>query len=134
MFDTATLTTDRWTEDPDGIFDNAGDVGGDIQDSESYNRRFAIKLEDGTYAVLDFYAYWAKEDPETMVNARTDRWIQTMVQYAVCADPNDVGETEKHSDIRYWDQGPDDELFTPRTRIVGLTREDLSEATNQMGT
>lgn len=132
MFDTATLT-DRWTEDADGLLDNAGDVGGDVQDSESCSRRFACTLDNGEFAVLDFYVYWAKNNPETTVNAREGRWIQTAVHYSHCTDPNDVGSTETYADIRYWDSEPDDDFYTPRTHLAGLTREDLSEATNQMG-
>lgn len=51
----------QWTEDGLGQIDDAGDVGGDIQLSGAPERRFALKLDNGEFAVLSFCAYVASE-------------------------------------------------------------------------
>lgn len=129
-----TTYTERWTEQ--GEMCPGGDVGGDLQASESFNRRFVYKPQPDVaeFHVLDFTAYWAIDN----VNGDADdpsepRGITVQVGYYVCTDPEDSGGTETWADYRYWEHQEDEVTTTPQQRCEKLTQEDLSEATNQMG-
>lgn len=134
MYDLSKLTTDSWTEHSLGIYDG-GDVGGDIQISDSFERQFARRRGD-EFEVLTFWTYVASEDENRHEGdvIPEDAWVQTMVGYSRCTDLEDVGGSETYSDYRYWD-GPGHGMTTPeqaRELCAGLTREDLSEAELQM--
>lgn len=125
--------TENWSEV--GTMCAGGDVGGDLQDSESYSRRFICQPLPGEFHIIDFNVYWARTEDEFKFGPEgVTRWIQTQVYYGVCTDPDDVGGTETYADYRYWDgdlrQSPDD---GPREVCLQLGAEDLSEATSQMG-
>lgn len=131
----ANLNSDTWTEDSIGLCEG-GDVGGDLQASDSYERRFAIMLDNGEFAVLSFTGYWAFDElPPVGVDYNQNklpRNITVQVHYSHCTDLEDVGSSEGYADVRYWDHQEQDEDDTPRNRIERLTQEDLSEAVNQM--
>lgn len=133
LFNRSKLNVNTWTEDNEGI-GPGGDVGGDVQASESVSRSFAQPLIDSTeFAVLTFYGYWAIDNINGDSADDTEpRGITVMVEYMHCTDPDDPGATETYCDYRYWDHQEDEQILTPEDRIKGLTREDLNEAVNQM--
>jgi hypothetical protein len=89
-----------WVE-KDGMFDDAGDVGGDAQAGKSYNRRWWHRTPVGEYAVLDIYTYpayvdWLPVDPDP---ARLVLGVQ--INYTLCIDLNEPGSTETWGDATH---------------------------------
>lgn len=92
----ASLAEDgQWLEVAPAGAQRAGDIGGDIQRSEAYARRYARALPDGTWAVIDD-AYYTTEEDGTI-------GVQNQVTYTVCADLADPGSSETWSDSVYED-------------------------------
>lgn len=132
MFDLNKINDHSWTEDGIGICPG-GDVGGDVQASESWSRRFAQRTEGDAFIVLTFYSYWAIDNINGDSNDDTEpRGITVAVEYMVCTDPDRPGETEVTSDTRYWDHQEDERTLTPEDRINTLTCEDMNAAVDQM--
>lgn len=87
-------TSATWTEHTLGLDLDSGDVGGDIQATNSASRRFVKKNDDGTYSMFTVYAYGTEEDDVLDV--------QEMVEYLTCREIDDgspIGEI--WSDYRY---------------------------------
>lgn len=118
-----------FTEDPMGLIEDAGDVGGDVQVSDAISRRFIEQREDGTFTVLDFTGYLASETGDS--DDTEPAHVQVQVYYGRCTDLDDVGGTETSGDYRYWDS-EGTTLDDVRTRITGLTMEDIFSALDQM--
>lgn len=104
------MTDLTWTEDPVGLMEDAGDIGGDVQAGPAFERRFVLgpvtggDLTEPQYLVVDVAAY-ASEWP-TFVELGKDRegaeygWDE-QTQVTVCTDPSDPGGTEVWADIEY---------------------------------
>jgi hypothetical protein len=85
---------------------SGGDVGGDVQATESYSVRFrpVSEPDDGLFAMVTAYFYGAK------LHGRC--WVQEQVEFLVCSDPQDPGSSEVWSDYRVMDHD--------QARSVGL--------------
>jgi hypothetical protein len=71
-----------------------GDVGGDIQSSESWSARWTRQLADGQHGVVTRTFYATSSDDGT-------RTLECETEYLVCSDPERPGDTETWSDARY---------------------------------
>lgn len=118
---------------------DGGDVGGDYQLSGAPNRRFAQELEDGTWHVIDEYAYVVPGDMNAFdrdeFSARSHGYsVQTQTMDLTCTDLEDVGGTEIHSgDVRYDIVATDfsnmrDALSAARQHILSLSADDYQGA------
>ncbi len=73
----------------------SGDIGGDVQVSDSFDARWFIRLMDGTWALVTSTYYRAKADGRT--------YMERQDEYLVCGDLNDPGGTEIASEVIYHD-------------------------------
>jgi hypothetical protein len=84
-----------------------GDVGGDLQATESYSVQFLPGWEpaDGLHAMVTAYFYGAYEDPVTRPAGAPPEgfWVQQQTEFLICQDLDDPGGTEAWSDYRYYD-------------------------------
>lgn len=107
---------DLYTEaEPTGPHD-AGHVGGDIQLSDAWTRRFRRRLTDGEHwGVIDVECYLAR-DPDCgqpCAEGDTHKVLMRTLNLTVCTDPDDPGSTElnayTHHDVirRYADSEPE---------------------------
>ncbi len=120
--------TDEWTEESHGLV-KGGDVGGDIQASESWSRQFARRLSDGTFEVATFYTYVATEDGRT--------WIQTMAGWQTCTDIAEFNDSETSGTYRFWDETPpaDAPLVTEQDaqqRCAALGAADIAQLAREV--
>ena len=80
-----------------------GDVGGDYQDGESYDRRFVRfvpELPDGgRWEVITDYFYLCKEEDDDGGLVRI--WVENQPEGILCRDLRDAGGTEEISDTHY---------------------------------
>ena len=83
-----------WRPDGTGI-QPGGDIGGDIQASDSYSVRF--RHPDLPNAVITCTAY-AAEDADRNPG---EFFLQVETEYLTCTDPSDPGGTETWSDVTY---------------------------------
>lgn len=105
-----------WHESELGTIDG-GDVGGDIQVSDSLARRWQT-ADSGPGEVIDFSVYAAVEGAETGYNTfPTKSWVQIQVWYCKCEDVDDPGGTEIYADYLNWD----DYEGTVESIVAGLS-------------
>jgi hypothetical protein len=119
---------EEWIEDELGLLDNGGDVGGDIQVSDAFERQFARQRASETlFEVVTFYVYVARE-------ADGEPWIQVSAWYSTCRDLEDVGGSEVDTAIRYWDGLGQGEATAEQARAVcaSLGFEDVAELLSQV--
>ena len=80
-----------------------GDVGGDYQDGESFDRRFVRfvpELTDGgRWEVITDYFYLCKEEDDNGGLVRI--WVENQIERILCRDFRDAGGTEELSDTSY---------------------------------
>jgi hypothetical protein len=134
-FDPDAISDNEWTEHPLGLMQDGSSVGGDVQASDPWSRRFARRAEDvvGRFEVLTFYGYWAIDDINGNPNEPDEpRGITVQVEYVECTDPNDPGITETYSNYLYWDHQEDDITTDPRERIERLSPDDFYSAMEQV--
>jgi hypothetical protein len=83
-----------------GSLSNGGDVGGDIQAGRTYARRFTRPAGPREHHVVDI-TYVAARDDEFVQGARLDEyWVSLYVEYILCTDPQQPGDTEIRGDVR----------------------------------
>lgn len=83
-----------------GGLDDRNDVGGDVQDGKAYSRRFTRPAEEGEHHFVEI-SYFAARDDEFTRGARLDEyWVGLVVEYILCTDPRQAGDTELRSDGR----------------------------------
>ena len=88
----------NWHPDDTGV-SGGGDVGGDIQASDSYDIRFVNP--DLPRAVITVWVYpVADPDDGDFAGPFT---IEIQTEYTICDDPKDPGSTEEWADARYED-------------------------------
>ena len=95
--DTETIT---WREDPLGIMEDAGDVGGDVQAGPAFSRRFVYGPVAGRYLVMTEYTYasdWRQVGDER--EDETTYAADEQTELLICTDLDDPGGTEL--DTRY---------------------------------
>lgn len=115
-----------WIEDPTGLIEDAGDVGGDAQVGPAFERRFVNpELEvyltpghprlpstvgpDRHYALVTVQTYAIRHDPthdDGCVSVpcgcpEGELDVQECIEWLVCTDPDDPGGTEVWSDCAY---------------------------------
>lgn len=81
----------------------AGDIGGDHQVSDAWERQFAVELPGGTFAIVSV-AHYVEDDTldESLAEAtKQGRRLTRQTEYLVCTDLNDPGGTELNADYRY---------------------------------
>lgn len=89
----------EFTEDAMGFIANSGDVGGDAQATDSASRRFQKQLDDGTWAVVEVYAYGTEKEVDEGASFEYDVAVQIM--WSTCSDPTAAGSTEINADVTY---------------------------------
>lgn len=107
---------------------NGGDVGGDIQATDSYSVRFQPVQQPapGLHALVTVYLYGALARPgmqRPSCAPPTGWWVQQMTEYLVYRDPQDPGGSEEWSHYAYYDHPesyPDAE--SARKAAEGLAR------------
>jgi hypothetical protein len=87
-----------WYEVEGGIFDDAGDQGGDVQVGRSFSKRFHNTKIPGVH--VDAVAYPVAGDGNSEPDL-TDVGVQLCVEFMICTDLKDPGGTEKWCDYRY---------------------------------
>jgi hypothetical protein len=106
-----------WTERPQDITDRPeGDIGGDIQRSDAWGRRFVRQRSDGTWDVCTVAFYTATDTPG--LGAEPATRIVEQEEIVNCTDPDDPGGTELDSDYWY------DEV--PGSREGPLTNDEMT--------
>ncbi len=125
MTETSSATTETSFVEIDTMFEDAGDVGGDIQAGPSYERRWKARNADGTWTVVLIWTYDAEEEA---ADGTTRTWVQTMVEAAVFTDPGEVFDTVTHSEITYWDGMGSEPGAEARALCEALTLEDVHAA------
>jgi hypothetical protein len=90
----------RWVPDGSGVL-SGGDVGGDVQASDSWSVRFVPKAEpdDGLHGLITEYWYAEAMDDGTF-------GVTCQIEYMVCTDVEDPGGTETYAETDY-DTGAD---------------------------
>lgn len=80
-----------WTEHK-SMFSDAGDIGGDLQAGNSYNRRWYVERPNGERALIDAYTFPAFFDEDDEKDKR--RLIGWNIEFMVCTDLDDPGGSE----------------------------------------
>lgn len=75
------------------LFEDAGDVGGDIQVGKSFERRFVNPDLPGR--LIDVTLYPVQEEGAVVVD------VQMHTEFMICQDIEDPGSTEEWCDYRY---------------------------------
>jgi hypothetical protein len=81
-------------------FDDAGDVGGDIQAGPAHSLIWTRQLESGEFETLTLYRF-AAHDPQ---RTKSPWFVCDMTEIARHSDPADPGATETGADYRYDDR------------------------------
>ncbi|MFG3710951.1 hypothetical protein [Micromonospora sp. NPDC047730] len=71
-----------------------GVVGGDGQLSTAWGRRFARRMPDGLWAVIDHFFYVETD----VMHESGERWLTEGIWRTACRDLRDVGGTEEWAD------------------------------------
>jgi hypothetical protein len=119
-----------WRPDKAGV-SQGGDIGGDIQASDSWAVRFVRDDQPagpGSASLVTVTCY-GTEDEE---NNPGEFGIVREVEYLICTDPDDPGGTELWSEYEYDDVFPDQD---PRTAEEAgcLARDEAEAALNDAG-
>lgn len=93
------MELNTWTEDPSGLDLDAGQVGGDIQWTDSVSRRWIKPLDDGTYAMVTVTAYGTRDWDQHHEKYMLD--VQAQVEWMRCRDWQDPGGTQLDADYTY---------------------------------
>lgn len=81
-----------------------GDIGGDDQWGESWNRRYVRALPGGLWAVVDDSYYVAYDSNALLLVGNpgpVDLRIDNQVSWITCTDPTNIDETLVYSDYTY---------------------------------
>lgn len=87
----------RWQEQGE-LFEDAGDMGGDVQVGKAFNRRFINPDLPGRLVTVNVYPIAGDGNNEPDLS-EVD--IECQVEYMICEDMDDPGGTEVWSDIKY---------------------------------
>jgi hypothetical protein len=83
-------------------FDDAGDVGGDIQAGPAHSLYWTRRLESGEFETLTLYRFAAYDPRRT----ESPWFVCDMTEIVRHTSPDDPGGTETRADYRYIDRGP----------------------------
>ncbi len=94
----------------DPAVENGGDVGGDIQCTDSYSVRYRpiAEPDDGQYALVTIYFYGC-DTPASYGGRRwegppaTGHWVRQQVEFLICEDPEEPGGSEVYAEYTYHD-------------------------------
>lgn len=89
---------DYWR--PHGTVSVAGDIGGDIQAGEAYEKRFIHPKFAGRLVVVAVYPVFG-DGSNPMPPDVTVISLQVQIEYMICRDVDDPGSTEEWADYRY---------------------------------
>lgn len=106
--------------EPEAMFRDAGDVGGDIQTGPSFERQFYVVAPELPVIEMTVYVYPATDDG------------YDIVQTAIHLTTFDNKGQESTGDVRYW-SGMFDDGETAESRCQSINREDIFAALDQMG-
>ena len=95
-----------WREDPLGIIEDAGDVGGDVQAGPAFERRYIYGPVAGRYLIVTDYAYAAdwtdyRDYPAEEDGEERPYVADEMTELLICTDLDDPGGTELDSRYDY---------------------------------
>lgn len=98
------------------------DVGGDIQVTDAWDVRFRPVDEpsDGLHALVTVYHYGVCRDDKQV----GEYWVQRQVEYMICTDPADPGDTEVWCDYDFDDLG---EVFRNKRDVAKAARTAAEE-------
>ncbi|TDC02653.1 hypothetical protein E1091_00180 [Micromonospora fluostatini] len=93
------MEDNRWVEvEPLGP-QEAGSTGGDEQLSESWSRQFVLPANaEGLTPVMTIHYYVALENHN---DADSAHLLRRQIEYTLCTDPKNPGDTERWSDYSY---------------------------------
>ena len=118
----ADLSDGRWRQVAPCEAMAGNDVGGDWQDSEAYTRRFAQRLGDDEWAVVEV-SFYVSKDPEKNASGRR---LQRQNTYTICSDLRDIGGSEVWSGSKYTEPwGFEPTQRRAHTLCVEYTGEDI---------
>lgn len=81
-----------WQE-KNSLFEDAGDMGGDVQVGKAYSRRFFNPDLPGRLITINLYP--VKEEGSAVIG------VQMQTEFMICRDIEDPGSTEEWSTYRY---------------------------------
>jgi hypothetical protein len=120
------LADGRWRPVAPAEATEAGQTGGDTQVSEAWGKRFALRLTDGEWAVIeDAYYVDCPDALNGKMTEQSERWLENQIQYSTCTDLRDVGGTETWATIEYEDNGsgPDSTEEDAKRKADSLTAD-----------
>jgi hypothetical protein len=83
-----------------GGLGDGGHAGGDVQVGVAYSRRFTKPADEGEHHFVEIH-HFAARDIEFTRGARLDEyWIGLEIEYILCTDPCQPGDTEIRSALR----------------------------------